>query len=82
MNVIKFGGEGRGVCLIIARKERKCGLNVPFQHFFEELGKENEGEYEVTNGVNLGEIYRRLLLGLVWSGTRMVCANFLDQTVA
>ena len=52
MNVTKFGGEERGVCVIIAWKERKSGLKVPIQHFFEELGKENEGEYEVTNGVN------------------------------
>ena len=55
---------------------------MPIQHFFEELGKENDGEYEVTNGVNPREIYRRLLLGLVWNGARMVCANFLDRTVA
>ena len=41
-----------GIYVIIAGKEQKSGLKVPIQHFFDELGKENDGECNVTNGVN------------------------------
>ena len=54
---------------------------MPIQHLLEEFGKENDGGYKVTTGVNPQEISRRLLLSLVWSGARITCATILDQTV-
>ena len=42
MNATKFVGEGRGVCMKIAWKERKSGLKVPIQHFFEKFGRKTK----------------------------------------
>ena len=67
--------EECGVCVIIAWKERKSGLKVSIEHFFEELRKDTDEEHEVTNGVNPREIYRRLLLSLVCNGARKACAK-------
>ena len=44
MKATQFAALGCGVHAIIAEKEQNCGLKVQIQHFFEDLGQENDRE--------------------------------------